>query len=290
VGVTVSNAEKRARWFDLGAAACARHAGVDDLYACPLCLDFYDRGALDGILTFEHAPPRCVGGKAVALTCSPCNSFASQELDPHIERSEEYLDFAFGTTRRPLRRTWQVDGVRVHGNIRATGDVVVFEGVAKANPPRDIETFKDLNVAEGAFTASASRGFDPQRAAIAWLRSAYVVSFATFGYRYIVRESLNVVRNAFADPENSSLYPPSLIDSNAAIGTRSIMVVSEPEWLRSVAVSIDRRTLFLPVAGSDPDFFDRIAGSFPRGGESSGVAMHGTAYRWPTRPMHAHDE
>ena len=144
-----------------------RHAGVDDLYACPLCVDLYDRGALDGILTFEHAPPRCVGGKAVALTCSPCNSFASRELDPHIERSEEYLDFAFGMTRKPLRRTWEVDGVRLHGNLRVTGDAVMFEGVAKANPPRDIETFKDLKVAEGAFTASASRGFDPQRAAIA---------------------------------------------------------------------------------------------------------------------------
>ena len=80
-----------------------------------------------------------------------------------------------------------------------------------------------------------------------------------------------------------------MIDPKATIGTRSIMLVREPEWLRSVAVSIDRRTMFLPVVGSDPDFFDRMADSFTRVGETSRVATHGTAYRWPTRPMHTYD-
>jgi hypothetical protein len=289
--MSVSNDVKRARWFDVGAAACARHAGVNDLYACPLCLGFFDRTALDAkVLTFEHAPPKCVGGKAIALTCQPCNSFASHELDPHIERSEEYLDFAFGTTRKPMRRTLEAGGVRLRGNLRATGDVVIFEGVSKQNDPREVDSFKSLNLAEGTFTASASRGFDKRRAAIAWLRSAYIVAFATFGYRYIIRESLNVVRDVIADPDGSALYPGSLVDPAAPIGTRAVVLVREPEWLKSVAVSIDRRTVFLPTSGTDPDFFDRVVGSFPHDGASNSVPTRGTAFRWPTRPMHTFDE
>lgn len=95
-------AEKKQRWLIRGADAFGR-LGLDTpkLYVCPLCLHGFD---LDShlSLTFEHVPPRSVGGSTLALTCLQCNGSAGgkEGVDTHASTAETLRKFGEGTLQK----------------------------------------------------------------------------------------------------------------------------------------------------------------------------------------------
>jgi hypothetical protein len=62
---------KLAALFERAARSLAAYEGseVHDHMRCPLCLEYFDRGAVAaGILTREHIVPRKVGGRLETIT------------------------------------------------------------------------------------------------------------------------------------------------------------------------------------------------------------------------------
>ena len=98
---------RNAVWFNQGYEAfspsfpeAARTLSPDPFYVCPLCLTAFGEDALrDGRLTRDHVPPENVGGHRLALTCKRCNNDAGRNVDSHMRREADLLDFATGNVR-----------------------------------------------------------------------------------------------------------------------------------------------------------------------------------------------
>lgn len=171
------------------------------LYACPLCLLGFSVDEIEdgGRLTEEHAPPDKLDGEVVCLTCADCNHRAGRILDSHMVRAERLLDFAAGRDTPPLRARIGVNGVEQRSRVsRETGGVKFF-GVPRANAPGTtgaIQSVLEELVALGdsacgtTINVTFDEPFDERHVAIGWLRSAYLVAFAAFGYRYIFQPCL----------------------------------------------------------------------------------------------------
>jgi hypothetical protein len=90
---------QREAWFVEGATALRRRLkamGMPDalppdgqFYACPSCLMTYGRDEFNrGVFTYEHVPPRRLGGRPLVLTCQNCNNEAGTAMDAHAARRE----------------------------------------------------------------------------------------------------------------------------------------------------------------------------------------------------------
>ncbi|MEU9454847.1 hypothetical protein [Streptomyces sp. NPDC048277] len=134
--------------------------------------------------------------------------------------------------------------------------------------------------------------FSPDRARISWVRAAYIVAFAAFGWRYTLQTSLNPVRAQFQNPSEITLPDLTLYESEADPSRRELFVVDEPVDCRSVVVRFGRRTIFLPAIDSVQPL-DELATALrayaPNGDNPEGYSMSGTFFRWPEKPRYALD-
>jgi hypothetical protein len=71
---------------------------------------------------------------------------------------------------------------------------------------------------------------------VGWLREAYLVAFAAFGYRHILDPALESVRRQLARPREELISAFKIEDPTRPADVRLLMLVSEADWLRSVAV------------------------------------------------------
>jgi hypothetical protein len=300
--------DRRERWFAEGAAALRRTLTAIDLpdvlpstgefCACPCCLTAYGRDALDArFLTVEHVPPRWAGGRELVLTCRDCNSTAGSAFDAHAERREAIHNFlAARGSDRAMRAEFRVGDVITRGNVHHVGDAFLMVGVPEANNPKDVaETIRTLDAlaAEGAGGRMGFRlteNVSLTRARLSWVRAAYLAAFAALGWRYAFLEHLNLLRAQLADPAASLLPPLAMIDQAAPRERRRLLVVREPEELRSLAVVLGSHTVFLPGL-EDPQPLEVISAALARlsGLLTPRPQLVGKEIPWPTKPLYALD-
>lgn len=211
----MSESDMKRRWFDKGVHALQRCLSEPvPGYVCPLCLRVFPEDRL-GDLTKEHVPPRALGGRALVLTCTTCNSTAGGKngVDTHARREQHVWDFALGTaeTFRPVHLS--VADVTVRAEVYSHGGVLIV-GRPANNDPRltdrlssELEALTAPN-SRPRLTVTLSRdAYSRSCAAVSWLRTAYLVAFAQFGYRYILQRNMEPVREQINDPAHA---PPDV--------------------------------------------------------------------------------
>jgi hypothetical protein len=300
--------DRRERWFVEGAAALRQTltaigladalSPTGEFYACPCCLTAYGRDALDArFLTVEHVPPRWAGGRELVLTCRDCNSTAGSAFDAHAERREAIHNLLAGRgPDRAVRAEFKVGDVITRGNIHYVGNAFLMVGVPRANNPKDIaETTRALDAlatkgAGGQIEFRLTEGVSVTRARLSWVRAAYLAAFAARGWRYAFLEHLNLLRAQLADPAASLLPPLAMIDQAAPRERRRLLVVREPEELRSLAVVLGSHTVFLPGL-EDPQPFEVISAALARlsAMPTPRPQLVGKEIPWPTKPLYALD-
>jgi hypothetical protein len=297
------------RWFVEGAAALGRTLvamGLSDtpqaigqFYACPCCLMAYGPNALDaGLFTAEHVPPQAVGGRKLVLTCQPCNHLAGSAFDVHAERREAVHDLLTGRgPGRPVRAEFAVGDTTIRGNLHRAGDSFLMVGVPEANNPKNVaEATQTLD--RWAVEGSGGRlGFRltetllPVRAPLSWVRAGYLAAFAALGWRYAFLKHLNPLRAQLADPTANLLPPLAMVDLGAPRDRRELLVVREPNELRSLAVVLGRYTVFLPGL-EDPQPFEAISAALAQFAElpTPRPRYVGKSIPWPTKPRYDLDQ
>lgn len=308
---------RRHEWFREGARtfrAAQRLLGKEhllpsdeDWYACPVCLKYlFLVSALDEVekrLTEEHAPPESLGGRELALTCWWCNTTSGRTFDASAIGQERTRLFERGDSGEGMRAGFNLDGVTIRGNVYLAGTTgVLMVGVPQANNKADVERFEQaldayvgdssglrLEVVPRDHKYAHSRDL----ARISWIRSAYVVAFAAFGWRYILQPSLNPIRAQFQDPDTITLPVLGMIEPSAAASRREVMIVDEPAECRSVVVRIAQRTIFLPAIDSTrtvADLAESLAAYKPSANGLVHFDFSGWHVPWPTKPMYALDQ
>ena len=112
----ISKRERRKRrWFEDGMQALERVIGEPAPgYVCPICRRWFTE--LEEV-TFEHAPPRSVGGREVALTCRECNSGAGHGIDAELRKVQDLRDWNRGRLGKPLRARFAFGGVPLNVDV-----------------------------------------------------------------------------------------------------------------------------------------------------------------------------
>ena len=186
----------------------------DRTFICPICLKQFSIDDLEpsssNMLTLEHAPPESAGGNGVALTCKQCNSEAGRHLDFHL--TERLLE----ADRRALspnsfsRVKVTNNGVTVQANLLVSNDgeikmhhseknnnlIKLLEFIDAVHPIENPKIDIDFGQPKTEYS----------RFEIALLKSAYILTFAKFGYSFILGGEYDVVREQILNPTRK-IYP-----------------------------------------------------------------------------------
>jgi len=260
-------------------------------YCCPLCVKFFDSPE---DLTVEHAPAQSVGGKAMAVTCRPCNSRSGHELEVHVAAARRMSDFAEG--RSELDIAFEVHGRSVNATAAIRGDAISVVAAPKRTNPAAQAAFISEMQRLAVTKASPVKGsvvfrvgpLDARRERAAWLKAGFLIAFAAWGYRYALRPILNRIRAQIAEPDSPTLERAAFRDSNQGErGGRWLIIVRQPEDLRCVLVEIDDWRVMLPDFTPEPDFYERLSAAMIRRGTSA--TYTGDLMPWPEQPLYALD-
>jgi hypothetical protein len=298
------------RWFVEGAAALGRTLTtmglldhplpIGQFYACPCCLTAYGRDALDrDVFTVDHVPPKAVGGRKLVLTCRACNSLAGSAFDAHAARREAQFDLFTGRgPGRAVRVDVAVGDTIIGGDIHRAGDsfIMVWAPTPKANSPMDVE---EATRTMDGWAAAATGGrirfrfsetLLPARAQLSWVRAGYLAAFAALGWRYAFLRLLNPLRAQLADPSADLLPPLAMVDPQAPRDCRQLIVVKQPDELRSLAVRMGRHTVFLPGL-EQLQSFETLSAALARFSQlpAPRPQLVGKQIPWPAKPRYTLD-
>jgi hypothetical protein len=244
------------------------------------------------------------------LTCKACNSRAGSGVDAQMGYRKRFLEFVRGspqgppiqpTEQRPatwrLRGTLELAGRTLIGGVKREGEAILVDASEHRNNPAvhaawfaEFEQMtKQADRAHGWLRLTVSQSYDRHEALVGWLRAAYLVAFAAYGYSYALHVFLEPVRDQLAQPKTAVLPVFHLIVPDALATDRGILYVERPgpEPWYSLAVQMGQHLVFLPLLDGQGDLFDRLASDQAKGPELHVIGRE--LVPWPHRPMHRLD-
>jgi hypothetical protein len=248
-------------------------------------------------LTFEHVPPRSLGGRELVLTCHNCNKRASGKdgVDTHAKKRENILDFMIGTMNSSHRAQLTINNISQEVRVICNAGGILISGVPEANHrnrgqeiQQELESMSPDNPTRATFNISLNRdAHSERRAAISWFRAGYLTAFAAFGYRYILGLTFQSVRDQIAKPQENIVSAFSITVPEAEPHERQIALITDPPWLPALAIQMGRHMVFLPLNNGDETFYDRLRADSK---ESVRLAFKANpVVKWPEFPKFACD-
>jgi hypothetical protein len=181
---------------------------------CPLCMDIFFVSDLDSTLknylTIEDVPPVSLGGTPKTLTCKKCNSTSGYELDSHLLKRINELDFHMFLPNSKADVQFRLNNNKANGmvEIDANGTVHLKLDTKRSNPSEYVQFNNDLtsNGITGDFktpdfTIEPKAKSDERRAEIALLRIAYLIAYSFFGSGFLINSGLYKVREQLNNPD-----------------------------------------------------------------------------------------
>lgn len=286
----MKNKELKVMYFERGAAALRNVKPViRECYCCPLCARLYPRDAIDlGLLTLEHAPPRRVGGKPIALTCKKCNSVSGYSVDCAIVERERLRDFARAFTEEKQdykgRATLQLGRETLNVDIVQDQGTLSIKPVEKINDPKKIRAYQDymkeLSRDEKwdgqTFTITSTARYSVKRSRVGDLKAAFIICFAFFGYTYTLNHRLSSVREQIADFSREIIDYYWLGSDPKVSQDRFICLTQEP--VPALAVKLNNSSIILPWLEGPKDLYEYIRVHHVGNGP---ITFKGRYFNWP---------
>tara|TARA_R110002096_G_scaffold428478_4_gene640223 strand:+ start:8246 stop:9130 length:885 start_codon:yes stop_codon:yes gene_type:complete len=258
----------------------------ENLYVCPICLNGFNIESISKKeLTLEHAPQRSIGGKEILLTCVKCNNEAGHTIDAELDKREKSFAFLKAISKEQSfsgRMKLNQGGVATNVNVDAVNGHIHLEIPKKINHPtghKKIFNHLDYLATNKALWSNEKiklttvYPYHKHKARVGDLKSAYLLAFATLGYRYILQDSLNIVREQILNPDQKLVTGIYLGLNHTFPEERKLIELESP--IKAIIVQIDRRLIFLPPIKSDEVFFEVIISllSNNKNGQLNGVEL-----------------
>jgi hypothetical protein len=260
------------RLFSHYSADLARFAPeYKDRFGCPLCYQVFERiNKLSETLAEEHIVPKRLGGTLTTLTCRQCNSHHGSTLDSHLVRRVH-----IESRRRPISARVRIGdgeiGAEIHIPASLDDEAIQILGIkGQSHPDKSDETMRALEKGERAIHINLNFEYVPIRSTVALVRSAYLLMFRMFGYRYILDESAKVVLHQIRNPEEETLVLKGIVwrISDRLPKTNCLAILYEPVQIQcfTAFLQLDRKTehcagVMLPAPGTDGSYLYNIVRS-----------------------------
>jgi len=256
-----SSKNRKSKLFSVGVQAYKQYSGEDTgCYCCPICRKKFSSEDLDkNLLTLEHVPPKSQGGKAIALTCSVCNNKAGHTIDAEVARREEVLKASALVTQKG---TYEGDLALSFGdesgkplNFRAVlhDNQLRFYLKPKSNPPDARGRLKACIDRHNSMqpghvtniTFSTIKKYSKKLSNVGYLKSAFLVAFAAFGYTYAFDANLEDVRRQIILYDKDVLKNYILRPRGIVFEENSFLLVDSP--VKAFFVVINNQCVVLPM-------------------------------------------
>ncbi len=184
----------------------------EETYICPICLEQFEKSDLvskrpKNFLTEEDAPPAKLNGSRIALTCYECNSKAGHSIDHHlINRLKEIDDSKYYKGSNQRIRV-EFEDTHVNSEITSQGDGIlkVLHRMENNNPntlDKFIYGLKNKSFGEILTFQPKKKKIEDLKVDKALLKTNYIISFAKFGYLFLLDDYYNEIRKEITEPDS----------------------------------------------------------------------------------------
>ncbi|MBE7640977.1 hypothetical protein GUB10_11595 [Salegentibacter sp. BLCTC] len=186
----------------------------DETYICQICLKQFEKSDLisdksKNFLTEEDSPPAKLNGSRIALTCYVCNSKAGHTIDHHlINRLKEIDDSKYYNGSNQRIRV-EFEDTHVNSEITSQGDGIlkVLHRIENNNP-NTLEKFiyglKNKSLGEILTFHPKKKKIENLKVDKALLKTNYIISFAKFGYLFLLDDYYNEIRKEITEPDSDT--------------------------------------------------------------------------------------
>lgn len=172
-------------------------------YLCPICLKKYKSIEGEIPLTLEDAPQKSIGGRKNTLTCKKCNNEAGIKIDHHlVNRLNELDNLKFSPNTNVPIKTY-IDGKIFNAslNIDDNGIMKITHLKKNNNPIILAENISELKKDKIVDYSFVTKNIIPDNLDFAVLKTAYIILFQYIGYKIILTEDYDIIRNQILNPE-----------------------------------------------------------------------------------------
>ena len=162
-----------------------------DVVLCPMCLKQIGSDQI-GTLAVEHIVPQRLGGAWTTLTCrKPCNNDFGHQAQSHLVTLLKINEGLRG--RGDFRGSFTVANERfpVAVQVRRGGvDMTALGG----RPAAFAAVQRSIRDRPQPWSLNVNLGYKPGRTSVAIMRTAYLTAFHQYGYKYILSDTVDVIR------------------------------------------------------------------------------------------------
>jgi hypothetical protein len=291
--VIMKNKELRDKLFASGVQALQKITDKqNETYICPICIRRFSRQALrDKKLSLDHVPPASIGALIKILTCKECNNTSGNSIDANMANHNKVGKFAHAV----LNNRDEESEFRVKLNNSLNYDLKIKKNYFELSPSgNDPDSLKKFEIILNDFknkktwnrcklTLSYYVKLNPWLAKVGDLRTAYLIAFAAFGYKYALRARLHCVREQIWNPREHLLdhFHSPIID--AAQKNHVLAIANKP--FEFVFVQFNQTRVFLPWINGPTDVYKELASfAFEKDSQISGSEIP-----WPKYPHYRLD-
>lgn len=218
-----------------------------DQFACPICLGLFDRSSLSNdYLSIEHFPPyKLKTERFVTITCKACNNNTGSHLDNDLIQSIRIEDSLSGKGKLPLKSVLKIGEGKFEANVflSENSNNIHIVGIPGTSNPKSLQTaIENFTTGNMEFTIEGKYGYKETKQKVAALKYAYLLMFTYLGYRYILRNELEIVRKQIIEPETTTDVLSGIFWNNEVDTTTKATFLIEPSELRCFVVILNLST------------------------------------------------
>ena len=171
-------------------------------------------------MTLEEAPPESLGGSKLALTCKKCNSECGHNIDNHLTEIIRAIDRCYFYKGSKHYGNIDHNGKRISVELTSLGDgIFQAHHRIKQNNPTLLENFiywiKDKNIGSALNFTQHQPKFESKKVHFALLKVLYLITFAKFGYIFLLDSNYDEIRKQLLNPDKEIfLWKPFINDSS----------------------------------------------------------------------------